>query len=203
MWPSGNRSALQENPNKNYSLLVTTIIVSWFHVIRSYLWQWPRISLRSWMDRGVQASASQKEIMKTICCEDFGTSGRTSATTSSERRAFGTSHPMPSIQNKLLPWQYRILEAILLWHSFSVNAQVNQTQEVVKEDLSELKLFLLEIHLMINYYKAIGYRDRTGSISFREVSNHVSPEMSAQDCFCGTFPFYVRSWGALDKWYLG
>ncbi len=55
---------------------------------------------------------------------------------------------------------------------------------------------------MIDYYKAIDTETGQEVPYLREVSNRISPEMSAQDCFVA-LSFLVRAGGALDKWYLG
>ena len=53
---------------------------------------------------------------------------------------------------------------------------------------------------MIDYYKAIDTETGQEVSYLREVSNRISPEMSAQDCLVALS--FLRG-GALDKWYLG
>lgn len=55
---------------------------------------------------------------------------------------------------------------------------------------------------MIDYYKAIDTETGQEVPYLREVSNRISPEMSAQDCFVA-LSFYVRSWrssGQMVPW---
>ena len=56
---------------------------------------------------------------------------------------------------------------------------------------------------MIDYYKAIDTETGQEVTYLREVSNRISPEMSAQDCFVALSFFYVRSWrssGQMVPW---
>ena len=55
---------------------------------------------------------------------------------------------------------------------------------------------------MIDYYKAIDTETGQEVSYLREVSNRISPEMSAQDCFVA-LSFYVKSWrisGQMVPW---
>ena len=83
----------KKNPNKNYSFVgdyYNSVVVPRNSVLPLAVTK-DLFAVCGWTEQ-VQASYHRRKLRESICCEDFGTSGRTSATTSSERRAFGTSH---------------------------------------------------------------------------------------------------------------
>ena len=124
-----------------------------------------------------------------------------SATTSSERRALWHKSPMPLTQNKLLPWQYRILEVILLWHAFQSMHKSTKPKKWLRKIVRTPKLFC-QIHPMIDYYKTIDTETGQEVTHLREGSNRISPEMSASRLFLWLLSFTWGAGGVLDKWYL-
>ena len=126
----------KKNPNKTTALWVTTIIVSWFHVTRSCLWLLPDLlavvdGQSKFKLRITEGNYENPFAVKIL--------GQVEGVTTRQKGELLAQVTYAFDSEQIVTVTVSDPRSNTVEARFSVNAQVNQTQEVVKEDLSELQ----------------------------------------------------------------